>query len=90
MKSFAAIEFFCCKMLPSRGAQEETQMAQHSVNSKSAALCPRCKGDGAVLTQLPTQTESNYGWAGYVPCPCCGGCGQIFSAVEVAITARHS
>ena len=42
-------------------------MAQQ-MNSNNAALCPRCKGDGAVLTQLPTQTEStNYGWAGYVP-----------------------
>ena len=64
-------------------------MAQQ-MNSNNAALCPRCKGDGAVLTQLPTQTEStNYGWAGYVPCPCCGGCGQIFSAPETSMTSRH-
>ena len=65
-------------------------MAEESVNSKSAALCPRCKGDGAVLTQLPTHTESNYGWAGYVPCPRCGGCGRVFPAAEIAMTVRHT
>ena len=65
-------------------------MAQESRNSRSAALCPRCKGDGAVLTELPTQTESNYGWAGYVPCPRCGGCGHVFPAAEIAMTARHT
>ena len=52
-------------------------MAEELVNSKGAALCPRCKGDGAVLTQPPNQTESSYGWAGYVPCPRCGGCCHV-------------
>jgi DnaJ-class molecular chaperone len=44
---------------------------------KETVLCPRCNGDGAVFTHIPNETESTYGWAGYVPCPHCGGCGHI-------------
>ena len=48
-----------------------------TVVAKDTALCPRCNGDGAVLTHIPKKTESIYGWAGYVPCPHCGGCGRV-------------
>ena len=61
-----------------------------SINGKDAALCPRCKGDGAVLTHIPNETESIYGWAGYVPCPHCGGCGHVFGATETKLMAGHS
>jgi DnaJ-class molecular chaperone len=47
------------------------------VVAKDAALCPRCNGDGAVFAHIPNETESTYGWAGYVPCPRCGGCGLV-------------
>jgi DnaJ-class molecular chaperone len=48
-----------------------------TVVAKDTALCPRCNGDGAVLAHIPNETESTYGWAGYVPCPHCGGCGHV-------------
>jgi hypothetical protein len=48
-----------------------------TVVAKDTELCPCCKGDGAVLTHIPNETESIYGWAGYVPCPHCGGCGHV-------------
>ena len=62
-------------------------MSIRSVNSRGTALCPRCNGDGAVFTHIPNETESHYGWAGYVPCPQCGGCGH---AVETAMMAGHN
>ena len=64
-------------------------MLIRSVNSNDAALCPRCKGDGAVLTHIPNETESQYGWAGYVPCPRCGGCGHDFAAAGTAMAGPN-
>jgi DnaJ-class molecular chaperone len=52
--------------------------------AKERALCPHCNGDGAVLAHIPNETESHYGWAGYVPCPRCGGCGHLMAETAMA------
>ena len=65
-------------------------MAMRSFTATESDVCPRCKGDGAVHTHTPNEMESSYGWAGYVPCPSCGGSGHVFSAAETEMMAGHT
>ena len=58
--------------------------------AKETTICSQCNGDGAVLTHIPNETQSIYGWAGYVPCPCCGGCGHVVGASETRTMAGHN
>ena len=57
-------------------------MAMRSFTATESDVCPRCKGDGAVHTHIPNETQSGYGWAGFVPCPRCGGSRHVSRAAD--------